>query len=149
MTLNINTLVFSSVLLMLIGCEGKVSQLGIENGRLKQCPETPNCVCSQASDEQHYIEPIHLTGTTPEVKATILKVLSDLKQAKIVKEENNYIRAEFVSRVFRFVDDVEFYFPDQPSKQMVIHVRSASRVGRSDFGVNRKRIENIREKLQK
>lgn len=62
--------------------------------------------------------------------------------------EDNYIRAEFVSKIFRFVDDVEFYFPDKKSKELLIHVRSASRVGYSDLGVNRKRIEQIRRKLK-
>jgi uncharacterized protein (DUF1499 family) len=71
-----------------------------------------------------------------------------LKQSKIVVVEDNYIRAEFVSKIFRFVDDVEFYFPDKKSKELLIHVRSASRVGYSDLGVNRKRIEQIRRKLK-
>ena len=71
-----------------------------------------------------------------------------MKRCKIKVVEDNYIRAEFTSKVFRFVDDVEFYFPDTKSKETIIHVRSASRVGHSDFGVNRKRIEQIRSKYK-
>ena len=71
-----------------------------------------------------------------------------MKQSKIVVVEDNYIRAEFVSKIFRFVDDVEFYFPDKKSEELLIHVRSASRVGYSDLCVNRKRIEQIRRKLK-
>ncbi|MGL1930588.1 MAG: DUF1499 domain-containing protein [Desulfotalea sp.] len=123
-------------------------KLGIENGQLAQCPATPNCVNSQAKDTKHYIEPVITTGSTLEVKNRILNIIAELKRSKIIVAEENYIRAEFVSKVFRFVDDVEFYFPDTKSKEMTIHVRSASRVGHSDLDVNRKRIEQIRTKLQ-
>lgn len=122
--------------------------MGIENGQLIQCPTTPNCVNSQAKDKKHYIEPILMTGTPLEVKNYILKILNDLKRAKIIVAEDHYIRVEFISKVFRFIDDLEFYFPNTKSKEMTIHVRSASRVGHSDFGVNRKRIEQIRSEFK-
>ena len=125
-----------------------VPDLKIENEQLTQCPKTPNCVYSQAKDKQHFIEPILTTGTPLEVKHHILKILNELKRSKIIVAEDNYIRAEFTSKVLRFVDDVEFYFPDTKSKEMTIHVRSASRVGHSDLGVNRKRIEQIRSKFK-
>lgn len=123
-------------------------ELGIENGQLVQCPATPNCVNSQAKDKKHFIEPIIITSKPLETKKHILKILSNLKRSKINIVENNYIRAELTSMVFRFVDDVEFYFPDTQSREMLIHVRSASRVGNTDFGVNRKRIEQIRDKFK-
>ena len=126
-----------TILILLTGCTEMIPQLGIENGQLTQCPTTPNCVNSQAKDNKHYIEPILTTGTPLEVKNHILKILNEF-----------YIRVECTSKVFRFVDDVEFYFPDTKSKEMTIHVRSASRVGHSDLGVNRKRIEQIRSKLK-
>ncbi|MGB5398403.1 MAG: DUF1499 domain-containing protein [Gammaproteobacteria bacterium] len=135
-------------LILLTGCAGTMSKLGIENGQLKECPTTPNCVNSQANDKKHFIEPIFITGPPLEAKNHILNILKELKQSKIIVVEHNYIRAEFTSRVFRFVDDVEFYFPDPESKEGVIHVRSASRVGHSDLGVNRKRIELIRSKFK-
>jgi uncharacterized protein (DUF1499 family) len=125
-----------------------MSKLGIENGQLKECPTTPNCVNSQAKDKKHFIEPILVTGPPLEAKKHILNILKELKRSKIKAIEDNYIRAEFTSRVFRFVDDVEFYFPDTKSKEGIIHVRSASRIGHSDLGVNRKRIEEIRSKFK-
>ena len=134
--------------ILLTGCKETIPKLGIENGKLMQCPSTPNCVNSQAKDKKHFIEPILSTGSPLEAKKHILKILNDLKRCKIKVVEDNYIRAEFTSKVFRFVDDVEFYFPDTKSKETIIHVRSASRVGHSDFGVNRKRIEQIRSKYK-
>ncbi len=138
-----------SILILLAGCTKVIPELGVENGQLAQCPTAPNCVSSQAKDKKHYIEPLLLTGTPSEVKNNILKILTDSQVSKIVVVENNYIRAEFTSKVFHFVDDVEFYFPDTKSEEITIHVRSASRVGYSDFGVNRKRIEQIRSLLKK
>lgn len=135
-------------LFMFTGCTGTIPDLGVENGKLKQCPSTPNCVNSQAKDKKHFIEPIFITATPLEAKNYILKILNELKQSKIVVVEDDYIRAEFASKIFRFIDDVEFYFPDKKSKELLIHVRSASRVGYSDLGVNRKRIEQIRSKLK-
>jgi uncharacterized protein (DUF1499 family) len=147
-TMNKEILIVIASLFMFTGCSGTMPKLGVENGKLKQCPQTPNCVNSQAKDKKHFIEPIAVTTTPLEAKNYILKTLNEFKQSKIVVVEDNYIRAEFVSKIFRFVDDVEFYFPDKKSKELLIHVRSASRVGYSDLGVNRKRIEQIRRKLK-
>jgi uncharacterized protein (DUF1499 family) len=136
-----------TISILLTGCAGTMSTLGIENGQLKACPSTPNCVNSQAKDKEHFIEPIIITGSPLEAKNHILNILKEFKQSKVKVVEDNYIRAEFTSTVFRFVDDVEFYFPDTKTKEGIIHVRSASRIGYSDLGVNRKRIEQIRSKL--
>lgn len=122
-------------------------ELGIENGQLTPCPTTPNCVSSQATDDKHYIEPIVTSGTTSMVKNRLLGVLEQFPRSKVVMAEDHYIRSEFTSKIFRFVDDVEFYFPATQSSQMTVHVRSASRIGRSDLGVNRKRVEEIRSKF--
>ena len=123
-------------------------KLGVNNGQLMQCPETPNCVSSQAADEQHYIQPIQFMGTQQEAQSALLKMLETWKRTKIIVTQEEYIRAEFASMIFRFVDDVEFYLSSVKADETVIHVRSASRVGYSDFGVNRKRIERIRSKLK-
>jgi uncharacterized protein (DUF1499 family) len=133
-------------LLFLTGCSATVPKLGIENGQLAQCPASPNCVNSQAKDQKHFIEPIRISGTPSEARNHILKILKELNRSKIIAAEDNYIRAEFSSKVFGFVDDVEFYFPDTKSTKTIIHVRSAARVGYWDFGVNRKRIEQIRNR---
>ena len=146
--MNKQIMIVLTSLIFFTGCTGVIPKMGIENGQLIQCPTTPNCVNSQAKDKKHYIEPILMTGTPLEVKNHILKILNELKRAKIIVAEDHYIRVEFTSKVFRFIDDLEFYFPNTKSKEMTIHVRSASRVGHSDFGVNRKRIEQIRSKFK-
>ena len=146
--MNKQIMIVLTSLIFFSGCTGVIPKLGIENGQLIQCPTTPNCVNSQAKDKKQYIEPILMTGTPLEVKNHILKILNELKRAKIIVAEDHYIRVEFISKVFRFIDDLEFYFPNTKSKEMTIHVRSASRVGHSDFGVNRKRIEQIRSKFK-
>lgn len=135
------------IFVLLTGCAGNKPTLGVETGKLIPCPTSPNCVNSQVSGNEHFIEPIIVNKTQLQSKEQLIKILHDTKNAEIKAVKNDYIRVEFVSVVFRFVDDVEFYFPATSSTQTIIHVRSASRVGRSDFGVNRKRIEAIRNQL--
>ena len=133
---------------LITGCSGNLPELGVHHGQLMKCPGTPNCVNSQAPDEKHFVQPIRFIGTQQEARDLLLDVLKEWKRVNITAIEENYIRAEFTSAIFRFVDDVEFYFPGTTSNEMIIHVRSASRVGRSDLGVNRKRIEQIRSKVK-
>ncbi len=113
---------------------------------LPPCPQSPNCVSSQSSDAGHFIDPIPFHGSLREAKARIMQVLTSLPRTRIVEEEPTYLRAESTSLIFRFTDDLDFAFDDT---QKVIHVRSASRVGNSDFGANRKRVEAIRQRFQK
>lgn len=136
-------------LILSTGCVGSVPELGINNGELAPCPKTPNCVNSQAVGEKQYIQPIRYAGTREDSRARLLQILGSQKQAKILTAQENYIRAEFTSALFRFVDDVEFYFPKEKSGESVIHIRSASRIGYSDLGANRKRIERIRSEFLK
>mgnify|MGYP001823883368 FL=1 len=110
-------------------------------GKLSPCPKSPNCVSSLAGDKEHFIAPIPYSGENAMAQHKLLDVLNSFKNARAVRIEENYIHAEFVSSVFRFVDDVEFYFDDSVK---VIQVKSASRTGYFDFGVNRRRIEKIR-----
>ncbi|MGB0204976.1 MAG: DUF1499 domain-containing protein [Neptuniibacter sp.] len=122
-------------------------KLGLENGQLQPCPSSPNCVCSQVEDKAHFIEPIQVAASAGEAKAKLLQVLNQTKRVSVPESEDNYIRAEFTSLLFRFVDDVEFLITQVEPNETLIHVRSASRVGYSDFGVNRKRIEELRCEL--
>lgn len=115
--------------------------IGIENNHLAPCPSSPNCVVSQNGDEEHRIEPIAYQGDRTTAKETLLKVLSVVPRTEVIEDTGNYIHAESTSRIFKFVDDAEFYFPEGEN---IIQVRSASRVGESDLGVNRRRIEQIR-----
>jgi uncharacterized protein (DUF1499 family) len=115
--------------------------LGINGGRLAPCPDKPNCVCTQACDERHRIEPLTYAGTAEEAMARLRAVLTTRPRVRIVTQTDTYLHAECTSLIFRFVDDVEFLI-DHAAK--VIHFRSASRVGHSDLGVNRRRMEEIR-----
>ena len=119
--------------------------LGVRNGKLKEVPSSPNAVSSQGSDKTHAIAPLSYTGTREEVIRKLKSIIGNIPRARIIEEKPDYIYAEYESALLGFVDDVEFYLP---AYEKVIHVRSSSRVGYSDFGVNRKRIEDIREKLQ-
>jgi uncharacterized protein (DUF1499 family) len=119
----------------------KQSDTGIENGNLKKCPSSPNCVSTFDDDEEHSIKPAPYTGSSAEAKKRILSALGKMKRVVVVTDTENYIRCEFRSTLFRFVDDVEFYLPEN---EKIIHMRSASRTGYSDMGVNRKRIEEFR-----
>ena len=138
------TVSYLSIALSVIiaGCSGvRPTDLGVKDGSLAPCPSSPNCVSSQSRDPEHAIAPFSYTASTPRAMANLKKVILRMKRSKIVEERDSYIHAEFTSAVWRFVDDVEFYF-DEGAK--VIHVRSASRLGKSDFGVNRKRVDEIR-----
>ena len=121
------------------------TDIGINNGKLAACLTTPNCVSSQAptSDTQHAIAPLQMSGDVPTTMATLKGVIQAMPRTNIIRETNNYLYVEFTSKLMRFVDDVEFYIDDPK----MIQVRSASRLGESDLGVNRQRIEEIRAKL--
>ena len=119
--------------------------LGHEGGKLAPCKRTPNCVSSQADpkDEQHYIAPIVLKG---DAIAAVRKAVESMPRATVYRVEAGYLYAEFRSKLMGFVDDVEFLYDSQKG---VVHVRSASRLGRRDFGVNRERVERLRSILEK
>lgn len=116
------------------------SNLGVKNGKLASCPGTPNCVNSQSEQPQEKIEPLPLVAI-----ADLKSLIESLDRTNIVEATDTYLYAEFTSKLMGFVDDVEFY---RDTNANVVHVRSASRLGKSDLGANRKRIEMIREKLQ-
>lgn len=121
--------------------------LGVKDGRLAPPRRTPNCVSSQAdaADAEHYIAPIAFKGSALEAMAAVRKALDSMRGATVIRHEGNYLYAEFRTRLMRFVDDVEFTFDE---KAGLIHARSASRLGRRDFGVNRARIEAIRARIE-
>lgn len=118
-------------------------QLGLAGGRLRACPASPNCVCSceESSDAQHFIPPLKIPDGLEEPMETLVSVIDSFSRTEIVTREENYLHAEFTSRLLRFVDDVEIQIVPEEG---VIHVRSASRVGYSDLGANRRRVEQIR-----
>jgi uncharacterized protein (DUF1499 family) len=124
----------------------KPANLGVVNGRLAPCPETPNCVCTQDTDAEHRIEPIACDQPPEQAMQRLKAALHSIPKAKIVEERERYIRAEVKSLIFRFIDDIECLIdPDA----RLIHFRSASRVGRSDLGVNRRRMEQFRKAFKR
>jgi uncharacterized protein (DUF1499 family) len=122
------------------------TNLGVAEGRLAAPKKSPNCVSSQAdpADAEHYIAPIKFSGSPVEAIATLRRIVDGAGRTRVVKHEGNYLYAEYKSKLMGFVDDVEFHASE---KEGVIHVRSASRLGRRDFGVNRMRIESIRARF--
>ena len=114
--------------------------LGVHDGRLAACPAKPNCVSSQATGRWR-VAPLAFSGLASLALVRLKKILSSLPRTRIVEESDGYLRAEVSSRIFGFVDDVEFFVDESTA---LVHVRSASRVGYWDFGVNRARVEMIR-----
>ncbi|MCU0598005.1 MAG: DUF1499 domain-containing protein [Desulfobacterales bacterium] len=112
---------------------------------LPPCPNRPNCVSSQSTDPRHAIEPLRYDIPISKAHQKLLKILKNMPRTKIIKEKANYIHAECRTRFLRFVDDLEFLVDDTDA---IIHVRSASRVGYSDLGVNRKRVEQFRREFE-
>lgn len=119
--------------------------IGIQNHQLAPLPQSPNCVSSLAADESHRIPPLTYSGLPAEAMQSLLKIVQSMPNATVVTEADEYLYVEFRSRIFRYVDDVEFLVAPDES---VIHCRSAARVGYSDMGVNRLRIEEIRSRFE-
>lgn len=120
--------------------------LGVQDGRLASCGRRLNCVSSQADagDAQRYVAPIPFKGRAAEAIAAARRAVESMPRARVVREEGNYLHAEFRSKLMGYVDDVEFTFDAAAG---VLHVRSASRLGRRDFQVNRERVEALRARL--
>jgi uncharacterized protein (DUF1499 family) len=116
--------------------------LGVREGMLAPCPDRPNCVSSQSAGKAQAVAPLSYKSTAEIAMADLKRVAGSMKGASIVEESPLYLRLEFRSALFRFVDDVEFLLDDGAK---MIHLRSASRIGYSDLGVNRGRVENIRK----
>jgi uncharacterized protein (DUF1499 family) len=127
------------------------TDIGVRDGKLKPPARTPNSVSSQADlwpdaprKEEARIAPIALHGDGKSTIDKIAKVIEDLPGSQLVEQRDDYLYAQFTTSLLRFVDDVEFWFDPAAG---VVQVRSASRIGQKDFGVNRARIENIRARV--
>ena len=117
--------------------------LGPNKGTLAECPSSPNCVSSYATDPQHRIEPLRFDGDASHAMETLVGAIQGMPRSQIMtsSESDGYLHAEFRSAFIGYIDDVEFLVDPEAS---LIHVRSASRLGHSDMGVNRNRVESIR-----
>lgn len=111
--------------------------LGVRDGKLAPCPATPNCVSDQAGDEKQRIAPLQAASF-----ASLKDLVRRQDRTTVVSETETYLHVEVRSALFKFVDDLEVLQGDG-----VAHVRSASRAGKSDLGVNRRRVEAIRAQL--
>ncbi len=116
------------------------ANLGVVDGRLAACPDSPNCVSTQADDAAHRMPPLPLGEPVAAAIERLATTLTALPRTKIVTRTDDYLHAEVTSRLFRFVDDVEIYVDSSAGQ---IHFRSASQTGHSDLGVNRARMQQI------
>jgi len=121
------------------------SNLGVRNGELAPCPSTPNCVSSQSPDADRYIEPLSYRCSAQQAMGYLQQAIGEIPRTHTVTQDARYLHVEFKTRLMGFVDDVEFYVDEGNG---TIHVRSASRLGRSDLGTNRKRVEAIRARFE-
>ncbi len=119
-------------------------KIGVIDGRLADCPDKPNCVSSQAIDERHAIESLEFSGDPSMAWTALCSVVEKYPRATIIVKDDDYLHCEFRTAILRFVDDVEFLLNADKSR---IEFRSASRIGHSDMGTNRKRMEGIRSKF--
>ncbi|WP_075083577.1 DUF1499 domain-containing protein [Mariniblastus fucicola] len=120
------------------------SHLGLHGGKLAAVPDSPNCVSSMTDQEPFFMEPIDVTGVDQPLEKLKQKIAAEIPRSELITEDGNYLHFEVKSLVFRFVDDTEFLLDEA---EEVIHFRSASRVGYSDMGANRKRVEKIRSAM--
>ena len=131
----------------IISCSGKrPGDLGIKASRLAPCPPSPNCVSSDDAEAAHAIVALQLALAPAQAWPAVQSAVADFPRTEIVAETDDYLHAECSSTVFGFVDDLELHL--RPA-QNVIAVRSAARLGKSDFGVNRRRVETLRELLRR
>ena len=114
--------------------------------RFAPCPDSPNCVSTQATDPAKRMPALAFDGEAGAARSAILEALAETPRARVVKADEDYIHAEFTTLVFRFVDDVEFLI-DRAGKR--VDFRSASRVGHSDLGTNRRRMRKLCRRLQR
>ncbi len=132
---------------MVIFSKGKRHKAGVVGGRLVDCPFSPNCVCSDAAEDDHRVAPFTLAIPAADAWKVMREAVSALPRTRIVRRTEDYIHAECHSALFGFVDDLELHLRAKKAEHGIVAVRSASRIGYSDFGVNRARVEQLRADL--
>ena len=133
------------IFFFLAACASNQVTTGLVDSRFAPCPDSPNCVSSDATDEKHRVEPYRLTATAEDAWHGLQNVLAAEERTRLVEVNDSYLHVEVRSAIMRFVDDTEFSLR---AGEGIIAVRSAARTGYSDRGVNRKRIERIRQALR-
>ncbi len=135
---------FLCALCLTVACSAAPPQnLGVRGGQLAPCPDSPNCVSSQSNDTRHHVPPLTFTGSGEEALEELRALVVALPRTRLVRADSTYLHAEFRVPIFGFVDDVEFLVVPE---RHIIHVRSASRKGYWDLGVNRRRVAMVRER---
>ncbi|MHB8623313.1 MAG: DUF1499 domain-containing protein [Sulfuricaulis sp.] len=118
-------------------------ELGLLDGRLRPCPSTPNCVCSEDQGRPSFIEPLSIKDNPQRSWEKIKRAIRGMG-GNIDIDKDGYLRATFTTSIFRFMDDLELRMDE---RNRIIQIRSASRVGRSDLGTNRRRVKNLRARF--
>ena len=116
------------------------TNLGVSNGQLAPCPNTPNCIATQNAAASQQMPPLSYTGSVADAKARLFKVVQSMPRVEQLADQDKYLAFVFRSRLIGYPDDVEFLLDDTAK---LIHFRSASRLGKGDMGVNRARMEAI------
>lgn len=130
--------------MVFLSLTSRVPDTSLVNGKLRPCPGTPNCVSSEEQGESKRLAPFSYTSSSEKAWENLQQAIK--KSGGVVqKSENSYLWATYTTRIFRYVDDMEFR---QLPQQKIIHVRSGSRVGKSDLGVNRKNVEKLRKDFE-
>lgn len=118
------------------------SYFGVKDGRLADCPQSPNCVSTQTNQTDKKMNPLRFSKDLETTKRLVKEVLNQMERTTIESESENYLHSIVRTKWIKFKDDVEFYFDEEAR---TVHFRSASRVGYSDFGVNKKRMKEFTE----
>ncbi|WP_296669429.1 DUF1499 domain-containing protein [Sulfuricaulis sp.] len=135
------------MLLAISGAMFSITAMAVSEAMAKNlapCPSSPNCVLSDATDSLHHVPHFAINLPVDEAWRLVREAVNEMPRTKVVETTGNYLHAECTSMIFRFVDDLEF----ELRVEGIIAVRSASRTGRRDFGVNRRRVEQLREILR-
>ena len=119
-----------------------LTETHLPDGKLRPCPDSPNCVCSEHESREHWIEPLSFSGEANAAWQRLTDILRNFPRTKIVAETADYIEGRVRTRIFRFEDVLEFRL-DRIAN--LIHIRSASQIGYSDLGANRRRVELLRK----
>jgi uncharacterized protein (DUF1499 family) len=136
---------FVVVVALCFGCTGdKSTRSGVGDRRLAGCPDAPNCVSTESQVKSHAIAPLLFRSPPDKAFGCLRETLAKMDRVRILVADQDYIHAEFRT-VLGFVDDAEFHLD---RKNRVIRMRSASRIGYWDFGVNRRRLEGIRSRFK-
>lgn len=136
-------LLLTCLLLTALSCSARPPKTGLLEGRLRPCPRKPNCICSEDRNAAAWVEPLVFQDSPKNAWGQLKTVLEDMG-GTIEHQNDDYIWATFSTKVFRFVDDIEFRMAAEDN---TIHVRSASRVGYSDLGLNKRRMEELRSRF--